>query len=113
MLRARRSVRSSTATRSTFVIGSSMRGLRMIIRIIHHIKSECALRYAFYDLSGMTSALNFTRMAVPRARGHGSEELRRLVERAHSAHLKVLRRQPRRQFAGWKDSHPSARYIRP
>src|SRR5260364_189944 len=76
MLRARRSVRSSTATRSTFVIGSSMRGLRMIIRIIHHIKSECALRYAFYDLSGMTSALNFTRMAVPartRARIGGIE----------------------------------------
>src|SRR5260363_116553 len=63
-------------TRSTFVIGSSMRGLRMIIRIIHHIKSECALRYAFYDLSGMTSALNFTRMAVPartRARIGGIE----------------------------------------
>src|SRR5260364_41670 len=50
--------------------------LRMIIRIIHHIKSECALRYAFYDLSGMTSALNFTRMAVPartRARIGGIE----------------------------------------
>src|SRR5260363_3076 len=74
-------------------------GMRIKIRI---------LRFVWYDIG-----LEFHEDGYTRAHGDGAGGYRRLVERAHSAHLKVLRRQPRRQFAGWKDSHPSARYIRP